>query len=230
MCDERERLIEYIYGEAAAADRQRLEAHLGDCHDCRAEVSGLRRLRDDLLAWDVPRHEPIWRPFAPAQPVPLWRRMPAWGLAAAASVIFAAGAAGGVATRMWLPAGGDGPAATQMAASSPAMAAQPVSTITAEDLARLEASILERVRGEMETRLESVGAGAVPSPRVVFAGGDIDSLSDRLEAIEQWKDDQINLNAVFNGQFGRLNSRTSTLHDMVELSRMQRVGFETGGR
>ena len=52
----------------------------------------------------------------------------------------------------------------------------------------------------------------------------------RLAAIEQWMDDQISLNAAFNGQFGRLNSRTSSLSEQIELSRMQRVGLETGAR
>jgi hypothetical protein len=216
MCDERERLIEYVYGESTANERQQVEAHLGGCHVCRAEVSGLRGVRDDLLAWDVPRHEPIWRPAAPAPVASSRVAWPAWALGAAAGAVFTAGLAGGLAARGWMPDRSPvDSAVVASAAPTPQAPLQPVSTVTAADLARLEAAILERVRGEMR---EQMRAARVPN-----RSGDIET---RVVMIERLLDDQISLNNIFNSKFGSLNSRTSSLSEQFELSRLQRVGFE----
>jgi hypothetical protein len=86
--------------------------------------------------------------------------------------------------------------------------------VTADDLARLEASILERVRAEVN---EQIGAVAHPAEA-------------RLAVIEGWVDDQMNLNVAFNGQFGRLNRATSSLSEQIELSRLQNVGLDGGAR
>ena len=60
------------------------------CRQCRPQ----QRVRQDLLAWDVPLSEPVWRPIpAPRQESP-WRAVPAWAMAAAgASARVAAAAA-----------------------------------------------------------------------------------------------------------------------------------------
>lgn len=236
MCDERERLIEYVYGEAATLDRQRTESHLAECHVCRAEVAGLRSVRDDLLAWDVPRHEPVWRPVVPAVVVPPRRSAPLWSLAAAASVVFAAGLAGGIAARGWMPASAPNAPVAQVAAVAAVPEAesrlQRTSTVTPEDLAKLESAILQRVRSEMTERMRAAEptAGSASTARVGLVNRPDNTTDARLAVIEQWMDDQISLNAAFNGQFGRLNSRTSSLSEQIELSRMQRVGLETGAR
>ena len=54
MCDERERLIGYVYDECEAAERRAVESHLEECVDCRQEIAALRSVRQDLLAWAVP--------------------------------------------------------------------------------------------------------------------------------------------------------------------------------
>lgn len=236
MCDEREQLIAYVYGEAAADERQQIETHLEDCHVCRAEVSGLRSVRDDLLAWDVPKHEPIWRPFAPAPPVPARPSWSGWVLAAAASGLFAAGLAGGMAVRGWPPVG-----APTVVAEGVASHPQPqmASTVTSADLARMEAVILERLRNELTQQVRV--ATPAPSGTQNMARANTSSRQDdtvaRLAAIErrlddqdQWRDDQISLNAIFNGQVGRLNRSTSNLSERFELSRMQTVGLDGGNR
>ena len=41
-CDDKELLVAYLYDEADPADRERVEAHLAECHACREEVDGLR--------------------------------------------------------------------------------------------------------------------------------------------------------------------------------------------
>lgn len=98
MCDEREQLIGYVYGECDADEHRRVTGHLEGCEACRQEIGALRSVREDLLAWDVPRHESVWKPFAPARATAWWREVPAWGWAAAASLTFLVGAAGGMAT------------------------------------------------------------------------------------------------------------------------------------
>ena len=103
MCDDRERLIGYVYDECDRHERQEIEAHLETCHVCRREITGLRDVRQDLLAWDVPEMPSVWRPFAPQRAPITWRDVPTWMLAAAASLVLLAGAAGGVATHALLP-------------------------------------------------------------------------------------------------------------------------------
>lgn len=229
MCDEREQLIGYIYGESDADERARVEVHLAECETCRAEIAALGRVRDDLLAWEMPRHEPIWRPVVPVQAVPAWRQVPMWALAAAASLLLAAGAAGGIATRMWMPAAAP--------VTSVAATAAPQTTtvaVTADDLTRLETTILERVRSEMANQLQTVASTAAPPSQFVHASTgsqrDMERIAERLSAVERLVDAQIELNNVFNGKFGTLNSRTANLSNLVQMSQLQPVGFETGGR
>jgi anti-sigma factor RsiW len=97
MCDEREPLLAYLYSEGDPEERRRVEVHLETCEACRDELAGLRSVREDLLAWEVPDHESVWKPFTPARPVWSWRDVPAWTMAAAAAVILALGATGSVA-------------------------------------------------------------------------------------------------------------------------------------
>ena len=59
MCDDREKLIAYLYDEATAAERRQVDAHLATCAECREELRSLRGVRQDLLAWDVPAHESV---------------------------------------------------------------------------------------------------------------------------------------------------------------------------
>jgi hypothetical protein len=227
MCDQRERLIEYLYGEADAADLAEVGKHVDQCHDCRAEIAALRSVRNDLLAWQVPDHEPIWRPAPLSPPLPFWHRVPGWGLAAAAMLVFATGLGGGMATRYWIPQ----PAATT-ALVQPAPAAGPeLISLTPDDLTRLKADILATVRTEMESRLQTVSTTPSVPSGLVPVRETTNDLAERLAAIERWKDDQITLNALFNGQFGRLNRVTSDLNEFAQQSsRMQPVSFNPGGR
>jgi anti-sigma factor RsiW len=152
MCDERERLIGYVYGESDPDDRRAIERHLDDCDICRVEIRDLRRTREDLLAWDVPEHGSVWTPFAPPAPPAWYKQVPAWAMAAAASVMFVSGAAGGLVTHAWL--GGEGAAAPAPAltASAPAdgVRAVPASTF---DQQALEQRMLELFRQELDNRL-----------------------------------------------------------------------------
>jgi hypothetical protein len=99
MCDQRERLMDYLYDEAAPTERKVVEAHLESCGDCRDEMRAFRRVREDLLAWDVPHYESVWTPFAPAVVAPWYRQVPAWAMSAAAGVMLLLGTAGGFAAQ-----------------------------------------------------------------------------------------------------------------------------------
>lgn len=142
MCHERERLIGYVYDECDREERRAIEAHLEECGTCRAEISGFRAVRQDLLAWEVPERESVWRPFAPARPSPWWREVPAWAMAAAALAVFAVGAGGGVITHAFVAHEG----------TSDALSAPVAPVLTAADLAAFEARMLGLVRSEVAGR------------------------------------------------------------------------------
>ena len=98
MCDSKELLVGYLYGELDAIDRRAFDAHLATCAECRAELPGLQATRERLAGWAPPAPALEFRVVsgaaAPvAAPAPAWRRFaPAWGLAAAAVLVLAAAA------------------------------------------------------------------------------------------------------------------------------------------
>jgi anti-sigma factor RsiW len=229
MCDQREQLIGYLYGESDPDQRRRVEAHLGECPGCRAEINGLRAVRDDLLAWNVPEPEPIWRPVAPAPVVVAPRRVPAWALAAAASVLFTVGLAGGMVVRGGWPAAVPAAQETLATAAAPPTAAVPA--VAPEDLAQLEAKILARLSSELDRKVQAATAASNAAP-VMAASPSVNTeeLARRVAILEGWRDDQISLNALFNGNFGRLNSRTASLSQELEMSMLRQVGLESSPR
>ena len=159
MCDERERLIDYLYEACEADERRRVEAHLLSCEGCRDEIRGLRAVRLDLLGWDVPEHGSVWKPFAPARPVPWWREVPVWALAAAASVMFLLGIGGGLVARQWTPV-------QAAAAQAPTVSAPPITpapVLTAADLAAVEQRIAQTVQARLDARVQPVAAHVVPA-------------------------------------------------------------------
>jgi hypothetical protein len=162
MCDQRERLLSYVYDEGDARERAEVQEHLDQCPDCRAEVAGLRSVRSDLLAWEVPAHEPVWRPFVAAPPVPWWRQVPAWAMAAAAGVMLLLGATGGVVAHSLMP--------DRMIAQRGSDATLPTTPagVTMEDLKAAEERVLARLQqqvGEVDQRVQRVSnrSGSVPA-------------------------------------------------------------------
>ena len=152
MCDERERLIGFVYDECDAGERRAIEEHVDACPTCRTEIAALRDVREDLLAWRVPLHEPIWRPLpvAAAPSVPWWRQVPAWALAAAASVMFFSGVAGGAIAAAWMrPAAA--PVSARAADERPVVTAAAVDTDRAAHPAA-HASRAERHRSTCPAR------------------------------------------------------------------------------
>ena len=170
MCDERERLIGYLYDECDASERQLIDTHLETCQTCREEIGGLRRVRDDLLAWDVPARDSVWMPFAPARPASWWREVPAWALAAAASVTFLAGAAGGAVTSALMP---PVPAASAALVETPDRR-EPIVPVTYDNVTRRELTaaeqrIIEMLRAEIAERLARIPAEGGPAAAAAAA-------------------------------------------------------------
>jgi hypothetical protein len=166
MCEERERLIGYVYEECDASERQAIEEHLTSCPDCRQDIRGLRGVRQDLLAWDVPPHDAIWRPLAPPRRESPWRAMPAWAMATAAGVILAVGAAGGAAVHALLPDAANGRSTA---------VAEAAGAVTTGDLSSLEQRMIARMRAELDDRVRAVAVAGQPA-----GSGDVTATTNDL--------------------------------------------------
>jgi hypothetical protein len=178
MCDEREPLLAYLYGECDPDERHRVESHLQSCEGCRDELAGLRSVREDLLAWEVPEHESVWKPFTPARPVWSWRDVPAWTMAAAATVMLALGATGSVAANALIARSAPSakPAPALMTAGVPVapgvvnvlkpLTPTMATAVTPADLAALEARVLDEVNRRAQPT----------SARTSLSSGDYDKL------------------------------------------------------
>jgi anti-sigma factor RsiW len=79
--------MDALYGEADAAARARVEAHLAGCAACREEMAALGGVRRDLRAWSLPASRPAFTPRGVV--------LPRW-LAAAALLLIGFGATLGV--------------------------------------------------------------------------------------------------------------------------------------
>jgi anti-sigma factor RsiW len=166
MCDQRERLMDYLYDEAAPADRQGVEAHLETCGECRSEMRAFRRVRQDLLAWEVPAYESVWTPFAPVPVAPWYHQVPAWAMAAAAGLMIMLGSAGGFAANALL---GGAPAQSTAIASVEAPVPEPAVTVAAVPPGLDEAAVRALIRGEIASsgvvRVANTAPGLTPAMR-----------------------------------------------------------------
>jgi hypothetical protein len=144
--------MDFLYDEAAPADRRVVEAHLDECGDCRTEMRAFRRVREDLLAWEVPAYESVWTPFAPT-PVavePWYRQVPAWAMATAAGLMLLLGSAGGFAASA-LTAKLAAQAPIQLATVQPTVtpAPVPVAMTTPVPIGLSDEEIVQLVQAEM---------------------------------------------------------------------------------
>ncbi len=188
MCDDREKLIAYLYDEADASERRQMDAHLAGCAECREELRSFRSVRQDLLAWDVPAHESVWKPFATPVITPWYRQVPAWGLAAAATLVFGIGLAGGFAARALAA----GPVATQaqtQPAPQPVLVAQPIGATPAQVSA-------------LEERLASL-------ERVALTSADRVSLTSSQPSATTASLTRADLESLLKETEGRINERTA---------------------
>jgi anti-sigma factor RsiW len=204
MCDEREPLLAYLYNESDPDERRRVEAHLQSCEGCRDELAGLRSVREDLLAWDVPDQESVWKPFTPARPVWSWRDVPAWTMAVAATVMLALGATGSVAASAIIARSAQSarPAPVLMTAGVPVApgVVKPIvaSTVTPADLAALEARVLDEVNHH--ARPTAVQTSLTPS--------DYDTLIELIRKLS-------NTTLATKGDMAQLSTRVTELSATV---------------
>ena len=213
MCHERERLIDYVYDECDAEERGRVNDHLATCATCREEIAGLRATRQDLLAWEVPDHGSVWRPFAPARLTPWWREVPAWAMAAAAGIMFLIGVSGGVAAQAMMAR----PAPVQAPAHQVPSAIE-AAAIRAE-LSALEQRITMATRADinrLDQRMQAVSASGAASAGLVRASdtgehlalysnvvNDFTGLLKRIKKLEQGQKEVEQLLAAQPGVQGR---------------------------
>lgn len=93
-CNDKERLVAYLYGEADDRERAVIDAHLAGCAACAEEVDGLRTVRLDLAAWQPPETDLGLRIVRePVTPTRRWWQVPAWAPAALAAGLLLALAA-----------------------------------------------------------------------------------------------------------------------------------------
>ena len=90
-CDDKERLVSFLYGETSDRERAEVEAHLAGCAACAEEVDELRAVRVDLAAWQPPEAELGFRIVRePVTASRRWWAVPAWApVAMAAGVLLA---------------------------------------------------------------------------------------------------------------------------------------------
>lgn len=213
MCDEREPLLAYLYDESDPAERHRVETHLATCETCRDELAGLRGVREDLLAWDVPDHGSVWRPFTPPRPSWSWRDVPAWTMAAAAAIVFAIGAGSSVAANAWLSTAAPRTAVV-IPAPAPAAATAKATTaaiVTKDDLAVFETRLVKELDAAKTSATVSAGLNS--------------SEYERLLAIAL---EQHTTLLTSNKEIGRLTQRVSNLETQLAQAQQQQGG--QGGR
>lgn len=173
-CDDKERLVAFLYGETSDRERAEVEAHLAGCPSCADEVDQLRAVRVDLAAWQPPDADLGFRIVREGVTTSRrWWRVPAWApVAMAAGLLLALAASvqveygnGAIVVRT-----GWANAAVQQASGPVAPATQPseqtASTAMSEaDVRAALASLESRLRAEMATTrtasapLASGGAG-----------------------------------------------------------------------
>jgi hypothetical protein len=98
-CDDKQTLVAYLYGEADAATRAQVEAHLAACETCAAEVTALGDVRGELSLWVPPEVELGFQIVRKSDPQPAqvlrparwWTTVPAWTQAAAAVLMLGIG-------------------------------------------------------------------------------------------------------------------------------------------
>jgi hypothetical protein len=184
MCDERERLLDYLYDACDADERRRVDDHLAACEDCRTEISELRAVRLDLLAWDVPAHESVWKPFAPKRTTAWWREVPAWGLAAAAGVMLLLGVGGGMAASALSASSASAPLASAGATArqAPVPAIQPIAELTPAQTAALEQRVIAALQAKLEAA-QPMAAHAMPASAMTLSPVLRDSIVAQMRAL-----------------------------------------------
>ena len=163
QCPENERLVGLLYEELEAADRDQIERHLASCESCRREIDELRGVRRQLQAWSPPS-DGIDLAVVPARELRWARRWaPAVGLAAAAVLVLAVGAA--VANVEVRVGPGEVVIRTGWFGSEPEPAPTPVAAAVDEPWRAEVAAVERRLRAALEAE-QRAALRAAPAPDV----------------------------------------------------------------
>jgi uncharacterized protein YukE len=169
MCDSKELLVSYLYDELESRDKESFRTHLASCADCRDEIAGLRATQGHLSAWAPPEPDlgfQIVRRASAQPPAPRLRLNPLWGLAAAAALVLAAGAA---LAHIEVRYGSEGLVLrtgwnTAVASATPTAAG---ATVSASDVVAVDwkqhAEALERRLSQLETSLQQTASASASS-------------------------------------------------------------------
>lgn len=168
-----EGLIAYLYGEADAHERARVDAHLIVCAACANELSALGATRQHLAEWAPPEVGlgfQIVRPMTAAdttatvlRPARWWNRpTPVWAHAAAAVLIFAAGLLVGTSRGSIVEA----PGVDRQPVSSTQVSVPPVAPAQVTELARE----VQRLRADLAALSSS--PAAAPTARTQAPASD----------------------------------------------------------
>jgi anti-sigma factor RsiW len=165
-CDDKERLVAFLYGEASERERAEVEAHLGGCLACAEEVDELRAVRADLAAWQPPNANLAFRIVRePVTTSRRWWHVPAWApvamaagllLALAASVRVEYGNGTIVVRTGWVTTGGEPTSVARGAARPVTPAGQPANQTASAAMSEADvrvalAALESRLRAEMAT-------------------------------------------------------------------------------
>jgi putative zinc finger protein len=95
MCENKELLVAFLYDEINPSDRRTFERHLSSCAECRDELAELGDTRAQIASWTPPDADLGFQIVRKSEKPSRWRfgLSPAWGLAAAAILLLAIGAA-----------------------------------------------------------------------------------------------------------------------------------------
>jgi hypothetical protein len=190
MCDSKDLLISFLYDELTGAEKRAFQAHLASCAACRDEVAELSATQRHLALWAPPvpdlGFQIVARPAAVPAPAPVAappaRVNPLWGLAAAAVLVLAAGAA---IANIEVHYGADGlvmrtgwnRAETSVAATAP------VARVTPVDWKQQAQALEERVR-QLEAAAASTTAVSGPANPSVADAEVLRRVSEMLDQSE----------------------------------------------
>jgi len=178
-CPDKEALVTYLYEEDDGPGRRAIEGHVEQCAACREEVSGLRRVREQLAGWEAPVADLPLPAFGPALPgvgatrvrprARSWVTQPAFVAAAAALLVM--GLAAGLAN-LEIRLGSDG----VVIRTGWARASQPA-----------PATVSMGQAVPTPTRVETTNAPGLANRAPGSPDGAPASQAERVAALVQWK-------------------------------------------
>lgn len=243
-CDDKATLVSYMYGEIDDATRRAVDEHLARCAACAAEVTALGDVRAELGLWSAPDAELDFTivkksELAPSnvlRPARWWNTVPAWGQAAAAILVIAAGAS---IANLQIKSGPEGFSVTTGWMAQPAAVVAPVSAPVANDnvkeqLASLEQKLRDEIRAARDQNVTRVSTGAADEAtirRVQQLIADAEKrhsqeLATRFvefanDMTMQRRADMMNITRAINAQDAQMFRQRQMLNNAIRVSNTQ---------